>query len=123
MRGPADVAHPGSAGLVYLNLTPHTSAVRNVVLALLIVPISFAANVTRVIVLTLITYHAGAAAGQGFLHGFAGIVLFLTALTLILAADSALQWQLGRRAAARAKRPGASGEKDLPETMGQGATK
>ena len=46
-------------GLFYLNLKPHTSAVRNLVLALLIVPISFCANVIRVIVLTLITYHAG----------------------------------------------------------------
>jgi exosortase B len=87
-------------GLFYLNLKPHTSAVRNVTLALLIVPISFAANVIRVIVLTLITYHAGSAAGQGFLHGFAGIVLFMTALCLILTADSALQWQLRRRGAA-----------------------
>lgn len=87
-------------GLFYLNLKPHTSAVRNVTLALLIVPISFTANVIRVIVLTLITYHAGAAAGQGFLHGFAGIVLFLTALCLILAADSALQWHTRRRGAA-----------------------
>jgi exosortase B len=86
-------------GLFYLNLNPHTSAVRNVVLALLIVPISFAANVIRVIVLTLITYHAGSTAGQGFLHGFAGILLFLTALTLILTADSALQWQVRRHAA------------------------
>jgi len=84
-------------GLFYLNLKPHTSAVRNVTLALLIVPISFAANVIRVIVLTLVTYHAGSAAGQGFLHGFAGIVLFLTALCLILAADSALQWYTNRR--------------------------
>jgi exosortase B len=86
-------------GLFYLNLKPHTSAVRNLVLALLIVPISFCANVIRVIVLTLITYHAGSSAGQGFLHSFAGIVLFLTALTLIMSADSALQWQLRRRAA------------------------
>lgn len=87
-------------GLFYLNLKPHTSAVRNVTLALLIVPISFTANVIRVIVLTLITYHAGSAAGQGFLHGFAGIVLFLTALCLILTADSALQWYTSRRGAA-----------------------
>jgi exosortase len=93
-------------GLFYLNLKPHASAVRNVTLALLIVPISFAANVTRVIVLTLITYHAGAAAGQGFLHGFAGIVLFLTALTLILAADSALQWQVRWRESAVTSRSG-----------------
>ena len=93
-------------GLFYLNLKPHTSALRNLVLALLIVPISFAANVTRVIVLTLITYHAGSAAGQGFLHGFAGIVLFLTALTLIMAADSALQWHVRRRAPAPANHAG-----------------
>lgn len=83
-------------GLFYLNLKPRGAGGRNVILALLIVPISFAANVIRVIVLTLITYHAGAAAGQGFLHGFAGIVLFLTALSLILAADSVLQWHAAR---------------------------
>lgn len=93
-------------GLFYLNLTPHTSVVRNVALALLIVPISFVANVTRVIVLTLITYHLGAAAGQGFLHGFAGIVLFLTALTLIMAADSALQWRV-KRGVRNTPKPGA----------------
>jgi exosortase/archaeosortase family protein len=60
-------------------------------LALLIVPISFTANVIRVMVLTLITYHFGDAAGQGFLHGFAGMVLFLTALMLIIGFDTVLQ--------------------------------
>jgi exosortase B len=84
-------------GLFYLNLMRHPSAFRNVGLAILIVPISFTANVVRVITLTLVTYHFGDAAGQGFLHGFAGMVLFLTALALILAVDSALQWQLKRR--------------------------
>lgn len=102
-------------GLFYLNLNPHNSAVRNVVLALLIVPISFAANVIRVIVLTLITYHAGSAAGQGFLHGFAGIVLFLTALALILAADSALQWQVRLHAPAIAP-PGVLADARVPAT-------
>ena len=38
---------------------------RNVTLAILIVPISFTANVIRVMVLTLITYHFGDEAGQG----------------------------------------------------------
>ncbi|GGE67349.1 exosortase B [Massilia psychrophila] len=79
-------------GLFYLNVVQHTSAVRNVALALLIIPISFFANIIRVITLTLITYHYGDAAGQGFLHGFAGMVLFLTALSLIVFVDSALQW-------------------------------
>jgi hypothetical protein len=48
-------------------------------------------------VLTLITYYFGDAAGQGFLHGFAGMVLFVTALVLILSIDSALQWWARRR--------------------------
>ena len=84
-------------GLFYLNVVRHTSPVRNVVLALLIIPISFLANVIRVITLTLITYHHGDAAGQGFLHGFAGMVLFLTALSLILFVDSALHWGIRRK--------------------------
>ncbi|RZL33862.1 MAG: exosortase B [Rubrivivax sp.] len=87
-------------GLFYLNLMRHPSAIRNIGLAVFIVPISFSANVIRVIVLTLITYYFGDAAGQGFLHGFAGMVLFVTALVLILAVDSLLQWSLRRRAGA-----------------------
>jgi exosortase/archaeosortase family protein len=84
-------------GLFYLNLMRHSSTFRNVGLALFIIPISFAANVIRVVVLTLITYYYGDAAGQGFLHGFAGMVLFVTALALILSIDSALQWTIRRR--------------------------
>jgi exosortase B len=84
-------------GLFYLNLMRHPSAFRNIGLALFIIPISFSANVIRVVVLTLITYYFGDAAGQGFLHGFAGMVLFVTALTLILSIDSALQWYIRRK--------------------------
>ncbi len=87
-------------GLFYLNVVRHTSAFRNIALALLIIPISFTANVIRVIVLCLITYYFGDAVGQGFLHGFAGMVLFITALTLILSLDTLLQWIVRRRAAA-----------------------
>ena len=79
-------------GLLYLNIVRSASLFRNVALAILIVPISFAANVIRVIVLTLITYHFGDEAGQGFLHGFAGMVLFLSALSLIIAVDSMLRF-------------------------------
>lgn len=85
-------------GLFYLNVVRHTSAFRNLALALLIIPISFTANVIRVIVLTLVTYYLGDAAGQGFLHGFAGMVLFITALILILSVDTLLQWIVRRRA-------------------------
>lgn len=78
-------------GLLYLNIVRHQSVFRNIALAILIVPISFSANVIRVMVLTLITYYYGDEAGQGFLHGFAGMVLFLSALLLIIAVDSMLR--------------------------------
>jgi exosortase/archaeosortase family protein len=42
-------------------------------------------------VLILVTYYFGDEAGQGFVHGFAGMVLFVVALTLIMGVDSALQ--------------------------------
>ena len=78
-------------GLLYLNVVRRDSAFRNTMLALLIVPISFTANVIRVSTLVLVTYHFGDAAGQGFLHGFAGMVLFLSALLLIIGLDTLLQ--------------------------------
>jgi exosortase B len=86
-----------SLGLLYLNLVNHTSVFRNIVLAILIVPISFIANVIRVITLTLITYYLGDEAGQGFLHWFAGIVLFLSALILIISIDSLLKFIIENR--------------------------
>ena len=84
-------------GLLYLNVMTHASVLRNSLLALLIVPISFSANVIRVMALTLVTYHLGDAAGQGFLHRLAGVVLFLSALLLILAADGLLLAYVARR--------------------------
>ena len=83
-------------GLLYMNLVRHTSLLRNVTLALLIVPISFTANTIRIIFLSLITFYLGDAAGQGFLHGFSGLVLFLSALGLIIAVDSLLNWIVSR---------------------------
>ena len=73
LRGFAHAIHPRSQALLEKARKPNT------------------ANVIRVMVLTLITYHFGDEAGQGFLHGFAGMVLFLSALLLIIAVDSILQ--------------------------------
>lgn len=78
-------------GVFYLNLVKHGSMLRNVVLPILIIPISFTANVVRVIILALITYHFGDEAGQGFLHGFAGMVLFISGLVFMLLADNLLR--------------------------------
>jgi protein-tyrosine kinase len=77
-------------GLLYMNLMGYTSIARNTVLALLLIPIAFAANVVRVILLILVTYHFGDEAGQGFVHGFAGMVLFLVALALMFVVDRLL---------------------------------
>jgi exosortase B len=78
-------------GLLYLNLMRSTSAVRNVALAILIIPIAFVANIIRVMILVLVTYHFGDEAGQGFVHSFAGMVLFGVGLVLMLGADSLLR--------------------------------
>nr|WP_298166935.1 exosortase B [uncultured Pseudomonas sp.] len=79
-------------GLLYLNLFRHESLLRNVSLALLIIPIAFSSNVIRVMVLSLITYYFGDAAGQGYLHMFSGMVLFLSALLLVVGVDSLIRW-------------------------------
>lgn len=77
-------------GLLYMNMVRHPSVVRNAVLGALIIPISFAANTIRIVFLALITYYMGDAAGQGFLHGLSGMVLFLSALLLIIGVDGLL---------------------------------
>jgi len=84
-------------GLVYVNLKGYHSALRNSLLALLIVPVSFCANVVRVTILALVTYHLGDDVGRGFFHGLAGLVLFLAALLLIMAVDRSLTWLLPKR--------------------------
>lgn len=71
-----------SLGLFYMKIMDYQSRARNTILAIMIIPISFVANVVRVLVLVLVTYHLGDEAGQGFLHGFAGMVLFGVALSL-----------------------------------------
>ncbi len=78
-------------GLLYLKLVSHNSAFRNIALAILIVPISFSANTIRVIAITLVTYYFGDEVGQGFVHGFAGMLLFVVALGLIMLVDTLLQ--------------------------------
>ncbi len=70
----------------------------NAALVLSIVPIAFVANVLRVVTLVLVTYHLGDEAGQGFLHGAAGLVLMVVALLFFMVLDRALTWLLPKRA-------------------------
>lgn len=77
-------------GLLYSHLVDHRSVWRNGLLAFFAVPVSFAANVVRVCILVVVTYHWGDATGQGFVHHFAGLVLFAAALCLMAVVDALL---------------------------------
>lgn len=78
-------------GLLYLHVLRHASALRNTVLALLIVPVSFTANCLRVLLLALLTFHGGDELAQGFMHEFSGLVLFTVALLLLAPLDALLR--------------------------------
>lgn len=75
-------------GVFYMSMMGYTNPKRNLLIALLILPISFASNVIRVITLVLVTYYFGDEAGQGFVHGFAGIMLFMIATMLTVMTDT-----------------------------------
>jgi exosortase B len=77
-------------GALFIHIMGRTSRLHTALLVLAIVPIAFAANIVRVVSLVLVTYHFGDAAGQGFLHGAAGIVLMLVALLAFFALDGCL---------------------------------
>ena len=77
-------------GLLYFYLIKHSSWLRNGILIAAILPMAFAANIVRVMALVLITYHFGNDAAQGFIHGFAGILLFIVALLGLMALDALL---------------------------------
>jgi len=91
-------------GLLYMNIMNYQSKARNVMLAVMIVPISFVSNVTRVMILVLITYHLGDEAGQGFAHTFAGLVLFVVALVLTYGCDRLLAVRFDDKGGARGPR-------------------
>ena len=79
-----------AVGIVYMKLVGHVSVLRDSILALLLVPVAFVANVVAVIILVLVTYYMGDAAGQGFVHSLAGLVLIAVATVLMIAIDSLL---------------------------------
>lgn len=90
-----------SLGLLYMNIMNYKSGWRNAILAISIIPISFIANVFRVITLVLVTYHFGDEMGQSFVHEFAGLLLFTVALVLIYAMDRLLAARFDKSKGAR----------------------
>jgi exosortase B len=78
-------------GTLFMYIMGRKGLLHNAIMLASILPIAFVANIVRVIILVLITYHFGDEAGQGFLHGTAGIVLMLVALLLFFALDALLE--------------------------------
>lgn len=75
-------------GMLYLYLMHYGSWLRNGLILASLLPVAFFANVVRVVTLVLVTYHFGDSAGQGFMHGLSGILLFVVALLSVLVLDT-----------------------------------
>lgn len=77
-------------GLFYVYMLRGSNWRYSILLLMLVVPIAIAANMVRVAILVLITYHFGDAAAQGYLHNSAGMVTFTSALLFIFLVDKLL---------------------------------
>ena len=89
-------------GTLFMYVMKRKSVLHNAIMLASILPIAFAANIVRVTLLVLLTYHFGDEAGQGFLHGAAGMVLMVVALLIFFLLDAAIASALRSRASARA---------------------
>lgn len=78
-------------GLLYVYITREGLWWKSAILLSSVLPIAFVANIVRVMILVLVTYHFGDEAGQGFIHGFAGMILFVIALSLLFVLDALLR--------------------------------
>jgi exosortase B len=102
-------------GLLYVYLAAHAARARNVALLASILPIAFAANIVRVLLLVLITYYSGEAAGRTF-HDYAGVLEVLLAFGAFFAFDRLLGW-FGPRA------PRAALSAAMPAVVAAGASR
>jgi len=73
-------------------------------LAVAAVPIAIFSNLVRVLILIMLTYYAGDAAAQGFLHNFAGMTTFAVSLVSIYLIDKVAQRATGLLAERNDKR-------------------
>ncbi len=70
-------------GLLFLYVIGSDGWLRRALLLASILPIAFVANILRVLTLVLVTYYFGDEAGQGFVHGFSGILLFVLSMLML----------------------------------------
>ena len=74
--------------LFYVYLRHKSDLPAFLTVAALVVPVAIFSNFVRVVTLILVTYYFGEAAGQGFIHEFAGLTVFVVALLTIFGADA-----------------------------------
>ena len=86
-------------GTLFMYITGRKSSLHLGLMLAAILPIAFVANIIRVAALVLVTYYWGDEAGQGFLHGAAGMVLMLVALVSLVLLDRSLDKVLPSEAA------------------------
>ena len=87
--------------LFYAYLRHKSDWVGFLIVSVFILPIAIFSNFVRVLILILVTYHFGDAAGQGFVHDFAGLTVFAIAIGTIFAIDAVASNLRDRRRAAQ----------------------
>ena len=85
-------------GTLFMYIMGRKPKLHMAIMLLLILPIALAANIVRVMALVLITFYLGDEAGQGFLHGAAGMALMLIALMFFFLLDKVLDAMLVKSA-------------------------
>jgi len=106
-------------GLLYTHLTRPRSLARTALVVLAMVPIAVVANICRVLLLVLVTYHLGPEVARGWVHDAAGMMVFVIALGLMLGVDAIVR-KLVSPAQAGAQGDGAP---DHRRVAASGATK
>jgi exosortase len=84
--------------LFYVYLRHRSNLIAFIVIALAAIPIAIISNFIRVLTLVLVTYYFGEAAAQGFIHDFAGLLMFAVALVTIFGVDKLASPLFTRRA-------------------------
>lgn len=74
--------------LFYVYIRHRSDVISFLTVAALVIPVAVFSNFVRVVTLILVTYYFGEAAGQGFIHDFAGLTVFLVALLTIFGVDA-----------------------------------
>ena len=77
----------GALCLFYVYLRHRSNFTAFLVISLAAIPVAIVSNFVRVLVLVLVTYHFGDAAAQGFIHDFAGLLMFAVALLTVFGID------------------------------------